>query len=393
MIIAPAERLSQIGEYYFSKKMDAIRSMQLSGLKVVNLGMGSPDLTPAQEVLQTTVQAVQNPKNHGYPSYRSSPELRRAMAQFYERVYGVHLNPDKEVLPLLGSKEGILHVSLAFVNPGDKVLIPNPGYPAYTSVAALLGAKICYYDLLEKNNWQPDWAALEAMDLTGAKLMWMNYPHMPTGASASDELFTKAVAFARKKKLMICHDNPYGLVLNVEAPKSILKFDPQHEVTLELNSLSKSFNMAGWRIGMMMASEQVVDTVLQVKSNADTGMFLALQQGAVTALGLSKEWHDARNETYRQRREVIWQIFDLLGFKYNRKDVGLFVWAKAPDHIPDLVQYLDRLLDKALVFMTPGFVFGSNGERYARASLCVPVDLLQEALARIQLLGPQLGGK
>ncbi len=393
MLIAPAERLSHIGEYYFSKKMDAIRSMQQSGLKVVNLGMGSPDLSPAQEVLQASMQAVQNPKNHGYPSYRSTPELRRAMAQWYERTYGVHLNADKEVLPLLGSKEGILHVSLAFLNPGDKVLIPNPGYPAYTSVAALLGAKICYYDLLEKNNWQPDWEAFEAMDLKDAKLMWMNYPHMPTGASASDELFAKAVAFARKKKILICHDNPYGLVLNFDPPKSILKFDPQYEVTLELNSLSKSFNMAGWRIGMLMASEQVVDTVLQVKSNADTGMFLAVQQGAIAALGLSQDWHDARNETYRQRRNVIWQIFDLLGFKYNPKDVGLFVWARAPDHIPDLVQYLDRLLDKALVFMTPGLVFGSNGQRYARASLCVSVDLLQEALARIQLLGPQLGGK
>ncbi len=384
MIIATADRLKTIKEYYFSKKLEVIRHMQTRGLKVINLGIGNPDLSPSSDVIEDTTQALQKQESHGYATYRSSFELRRSISKWYQRTYGVRLDPECQILPLLGSKEGIFYVSLTFLNPGDRVLVPNPGYPAYSSAASLVGAQVHYYQLEERNSWYPDWEALEAMDLSGFKLMWVNYPHMPTGAKATDSVFSKLVEFGRKRRILICHDNPYSLMLNSESPKSILNSDPQLEVSLELNSMSKSFSMAGWRVGMLMTNEQVINSVLQVKSNVDSGMFLAIQAGAIAALRNSDNWHKERNRVYKQRRIVIYKIFDLLGFQYTQNQEGMFVWAKAPEHIPDVSQFLDVVLEKTLVFITPGIVFGTNGQRYARASLCAPIEVLHEAADKIQ---------
>jgi LL-diaminopimelate aminotransferase len=386
MIISPADRLRQVGEYYFSKKLEAIAKMRASGIDVISLGIGSPDLTPSPSSIDAASRALHQEKNHGYASYRSSLELRKAMAEFYRGTYSVELDPETQILPLLGSKEGILYISMAFLNPGDKVLVPNPGYPAYSSVASLVGAQVIHYDLTEENGWLPDLAALEAQDLTGCKIMWVNYPHMPTGKSASSELFARLIEFGKKKKILICNDNPYSLVLNREAPLSILRADPAMEGCLELNSLSKSFNMAGWRVGMLLGSQAVVNSVLQVKSNVDSGMFLPVQAGAAEALKNPESWHQARNEVYRERRELVWRIFDQLGFRYDREQVGMFVWAKAPDSIPDVEVFVDHVLDTVQVFLIPGFIFGSNGKRYARASLCAPQKQLAEALKRVERL-------
>lgn len=387
MIVAPAARLNDVGEYYFSQKLEVIRQMRLAGHDVINLGIGSPDLAPSQPAIEAAARALRSEKNHGYASYRGTPELRRAMAEFYGRAYGVKLDPETEVLPLLGSKEGILYVSMAFLNPGDKVLVPNPGYPAYSSVSSLVGARIVHYDLKEECGWLPDFDALESLDLSGCKLMWVNYPHMPTGKAGSAELFRRLVDFGRRKRILVCNDNPYGLVLNRDKPQSILSFDPGKEVAVELNSLSKSFNMAGWRVGMFMGPKDAVDAVIQFKSNVDSGMFLAVQAGATEALSSPESWHQARNDLYRERREIVWKIFDRLGFAYDRDQVGLFVWAKAPESVPDVGRYVDELLDKAHVFLTPGFIFGSNGKRYARASLCAPQATLALALKRVGSLG------
>jgi hypothetical protein len=386
-MIASADRLKNTGEYYFSKKLEQIRQMEASGLgPVINLGIGSPDLSPAPEVIEVTAQFLQKKNIHGYAPYRSRPELRQAMADWYLNGYGVKLDANRQVLPLLGSKEGILYISLAYLNPGDEVLVPNPGYPAYSSVTSLIGAKARLYDLTEKTGWHPDWDALEKADLSRCKLMWINYPHMPTGAPASRELFARILDFGRRKNILICHDNPYGWVLNPGAPQSILRLDPGLEYSLELNSMSKAFNMAGWRVGMLMANASVIDAVLQVKSNVDSGMFAAVQAGAEKALALPETWHQERNHVYEERRAVVWKIFDRLGFHYKKDAVGLFVWAKAPESVPDVVEYLDLILEKARVFLTPGMIFGSNGNRYARASLCAPVETLQKALEQIEKL-------
>jgi LL-diaminopimelate aminotransferase len=384
MIVKTADRLSGTEEYYFSKKLDEVRKLRSQGIDVINLGIGSPDLAPSPETIEAASSALHNEKNHGYASYRSSPEFRQELARFYERVYQVKLNSEREILPLLGSKEGILYTSLAFVNPGETILVPNPGYPAYSSVARMIGAKVVYYDLTEEGDWLPDFAQLESQDLSRCKLMWVNYPHMPTGKPASAELFKNLITFAQKNKILICHDNPYSLVLNETQPLSILSFDPEKKYALELNSFSKAFNMAGWRVGLLSASAEIVDAVLQVKSNVDSGMFTAVQAGAAEALKNPERWHEARNEIYRKRRALVWKIFDRLGFKYDPKQVGLFVWARVPDETGSVEEYVDRILYEARVFLVPGSVFGSNGSRYVRSSLCASESVLAEALKRIE---------
>ena len=391
MIVKPADRLNSVDEYYFSRKLEYIQVMRNRGIDVINLGIGSPDMMPPPEALKAASDAIYEKTNHGYASYRSTPELRSAISTWYQKTYDVTLNPNQEVLPLLGSKEGILYLSMALLNPGDQVLIPNPGYPAYASVANLLGAKIIAYDLTEAGGWLPDLEKLEAMDLSRCKLMWVNYPHMPTGTRADVNFFKRLVDFAKKKKIFICNDNPYGLVLNQTAPASLLKADPTFEVSGEMNSLSKSFNMAGWRVGMFLGAKDAVDAVIQVKSNVDSGMFLPTQKAAIAALGVSKEWHEERNRIYNARRNTIYEIFDHLGFTYSRDQVGLFVWAKAPNTVPEVETLIDRVLDEAHVFLTPGMIFGSNGNRYARASLCASTERLKLALGRIKTFS--LGSK
>lgn len=385
MIIPAAQRLDSIHEYYFSKKLEQIRKMNEQGRDVINLGIGSPDLPPSQQTIEAAVAALQDPKAHGYASYKGTPELRQALATWYQKTYGVNANAEFEILPLLGSKEGLFYTAMAFLNPGDKALVPNPGYPAYAAVTKLAGAEVVNYNLQDDNSWQPDFAALSEMDLKGVKLMWVNYPHMPTGQMGSRELFQKLIEFARRHQILICHDNPYGMVLNKAAPMSLLEFDPNKEHALELNSFSKAFNMAGWRVGLAVGSRDVIETILKVKSNVDSGMFLAVQAGARQALLNSDEWHQKRNEIYHERREVVYQIFDRLGFQYSKDQVGLFVWAQAPRTILNVEAYIDQILDEKAVFLTPGFIFGSKGERYARCSLCSSTARLKEALQRLEL--------
>lgn len=388
MKIQIAERLQAVPAYYFAQKLEYVQQMRNQGLDVISLGLGSPDLPPPPEAIQAAIAAFHNPGIHGYPTYRGSLELRTALAQWYQATYEVTLNPAQEILPLLGSKEGILYLSLALLNPGDSVLVPNPGYPSYSSVARLLGVNVLYYDLTDDNGWLPDLTVIENQDLSCCKLMWVNYPHMPTGQAGHLALFEQLVEFGHKHQIFICNDNPYGLVLNETPPLSIFAADPHQEVVAELNSLSKSFHMAGWRVGMISGSAELIDAVLRVKSNADSGMFLAVQHAAIAALGIHPHWHQERNQVYAQRRTLVRQIFDALGFTYRCDQVGLFVWAKAPDSLAVVADYLDQLLEKAHIFLTPGQIFGSNGSRYARASLCAPVERLQQALERLKGFSP-----
>ena len=387
MIIAPAKRLESISEYYFSTKLEQIRQMNSSGLDVINLGIGSPDLAPHEEVIKTAAAALKSPKNHGYPSYRGLPVLRAAMSEWYEKTYAVKLDPASQVLPLLGSKEGLFYIAMAFLNDGDQVLVPNPGYPAYTSVTTLAGATALPYNLKAENKFHPDFAEIESNDLSKVKLMFVNYPHMPTGAAGSEDLFKKLIAFGKKHKILICHDNPYSQVLNTEAPLSILKFDPDFAVALELNSTSKAFNMAGWRVGMLLAHADVIETVAKVKTNVDSGMFLPVQFGAIDAFKkTTDEWHEERNQIYRERQQLTYKVFGKIGFTARPDQVGLFLWAKAPADIKSVEARIDEILEKTNVFLTPGFIFGTEGARYARASLCAPVERLTEALARLEKL-------
>jgi aspartate/methionine/tyrosine aminotransferase len=386
MKLSAAERLSDIHEYYFSKKLEQIRVMNAQGRKVLNLGIGSPDLPPSAETIAALADSAARVDSHGYASYRGIPELREALAAWYQSTYGVTLNPASEVLPLLGSKEGLFYISMAFLNPGDQVLVPNPGYPAYSAVTKLAGADVVAYDLVEAFGWQPDFAALEKRDLSKVKLMWVNYPNMPTGQRASPALFTKLIEFGRKHGIFICHDNPYSLVLNSEKPMSLLSFDPEMSCSLELNSFSKAFNMAGWRVGTVMASAAVIDAVLRVKSNVDSGMFLPVQKAAIVALQNSTAWHDERNEIYRRRQKLATQIFDRLGFTVRPQQEGLFVWAKAPGTVANVEARMDEILTRCAVFLTPGFIFGTNGERFARCSLCLPENKYAEALERLEKL-------
>lgn len=380
--IEPAERIKGISEYYFSVKLAEIAQMNAEGKNVISLGVGAPDKMPSKETIETLSKTIVLPDVHAYQPYSGIPELRKAYADWYNKIYGVSLSTN-EVLPLIGSKEGILHISMAFINKGDSVLVPNPGYPTYSSVSNLLEANIISYDLLENNNWQPDFESLEKMDLSKVKIMWVNYPNMPTGANGSIELFEKLVAFGKKHNIVICHDNPYSFILN-DTPLSILSVEGAKDICIELNSLSKSHNMSGWRMGMLASNQQFVQWVLKAKSNIDSGQFKPMQLATIAALQNSKEWHADMNRTYAERRIWAEKIMDLLECEYDSKQVGLFVWGKLNSNVESSEKIVDELLRGARVFITPGFIFGSNGDRYIRISLGSDVEKIKEAYNRIK---------
>lgn len=382
--IIPAKRVEAIKEYYFSTKLKEVAEMNARGMDVISLGIGSPDLPPSYETISTLCETAQKPDVHGYQPYIGIPELRKSFAEWYNKWFKVPLNPDNEILPLIGSKEGILHVSLAFLNPGDGVLVPNPGYPTYTSISKLLNADIHTYDLDENKGWQPDFDSLEKMDLSNIKLMWVNYPNMPTGAKGSIELFEKLVSFGQKHGIVICNDNPYSLILNKEY-KSILQVDGAKDICIELNSMSKSHNMPGWRMGMVASNPQFIQWILKVKSNIDSGQFKPIQLAAVSALHNSDEWHDEMNiKVYQDRRSYAEEIMTELGCTFDKEQVGMFLWGKIPDHYKSSEELADKILYDAKVFLTPGFIFGNKGERYIRISLCCNEKMLQQALERIR---------
>ncbi|MDL2208755.1 aminotransferase class I/II-fold pyridoxal phosphate-dependent enzyme [Parabacteroides sp. OttesenSCG-928-O15] len=383
--IIPATRVGSVQEYYFSKKLKEVAEMNAAGKNVINLGVGSPDLPPSEKTVETLCRQAHQPNNHGYQPYIGIPELRRAFADWYTRWYEVNLDPASDILPLIGSKEGILHISMAFLNPDDGVLVPNPGYPTYTSVSKLVGARIVSYDLNEENGWMPDFEALDKMDLSEVKLMWVNYPNMPTGANASQELFEKLVDFGRRHQIVICNDNPYSFILN-DKPLSILSIPGAKEICIELNSLSKSHNMPGWRIAMLASNPQFVEWILKVKSNIDSGQFKPMQLAAVEALQAPAEWYENMNAVYRKRRTFAEKIMEQLDCHFDADQVGLFVWGRVPDHIESAVALADRILYEANVFITPGIIFGSQGERYLRISLCCREEVLEEALERIRAI-------
>ncbi len=377
-MIQKADRLSDVKEYYFSKKLREVAALKNEGKPVINIAIGSPDLQPSAQVIEAIQHAVATPNAHQYQSYQGIPALREGMRDFYATNYNVDLNAATEILPLMGSKEGIMHISMAFLNKGDKVLIPNPGYPTYASVTKLVEAEPVFYNLNETGNWLPNYEELEKEDLENVKIMWVNYPHMPTGAVASKEDFEQLVAFAKKHHILIVNDNPYSFIIHKNA-LSILAIEGAKEIAIELNSLSKTYNMAGWRVGMVVGDAEIIKTILQVKSNMDSGMFLGIQKGAVEALKLSNKWFESLNEIYLKRRAVVWQIFDALNCTYDKNSGGLFVWAKIPEGTTSEA-LTDKLLYEKDVFITPGTIFGSNGEGYIRASLCVTEEVLQEVL-------------
>lgn len=379
----PAKRIQGVEEYYFSKKLAEVRSLDSSELRVINLGIGSPDLAPSENAIEALIASAKNPANHGYQNYKGIPQLREAISSFYKKIYSVSLNAETEILPLMGSKEGIMHICMAFVNEGDEVLIPDPGYPTYASVAKLTGAKIVTYQMSEKLNWGIDVEALRKKDLSKVKIMWVNFPHMPTGRIASKEELKELVDLARKNNFLIVNDNPYSLILN-DSPVSILSVEGADDVALELNSLSKSHNMAGWRIGWVAGKKEYIDAVLRVKSNMDSGMFLGLQHAATEALKNGNDWFQKQNSIYQKRQQAASKILDELGCTYSSKQSGLFVWAKAPDHIADVEKWIDEILYGTKVFITPGFIFGETGRRFIRISLCATEEKLNEALGRIK---------
>ncbi len=379
--IKTADRLQTVEEYYFSKKLREVRGLMAEGRPIINMGIGSPDLAPSKAIVESIQNAVLDGGAHQYQSYQGLPELREAISGFYKDKFDVEANPTNEILPLMGSKEGIMHISLAFLNPGDEALIPNPGYPTYTSVTKLVGAVPKYYDLSVENGWFPDLDALQEKDLSKAKIMWVSYPHMPTGATANAEQFEKLVAFAKRNSILLVNDNPYSFVLN-EKPMSILSVDGAKEVALELNSLSKTFNMAGWRVGMVLGSAEHINAVLKVKSNMDSGMFYGIQKGAITALKSLQDWFDGLNKIYRNRRDLIFELADKLQCTYDENAVGMFVWAKLPEGSKSAEAFIDEVLYDKNLFITPGTIFGSNGEGYIRFSLCVTEDKIREAIER-----------
>jgi len=381
-MIEAAHRLNTVEEYYFSKKLREVNLLKAAGMPIINLGIGSPDLQPPQKVVTAMSQSFEDLNAHKYQSYQGLPELRDAMADFYREHFQVSLSPMTEILPLMGSKEGIMHVSMAYLNEGDAVLIPNPGYPTYQSVTKLLGAEPIFYELDEANNWLPDIVALEKMDLSRVKIMWLNYPHMPTGAHANYKMYEELVAFAKRNSILLVNDNPYSFILN-DAPKSILSVKGAKEVCLELNSLSKTFNMAGWRVGMLLGDGAHISNVLKVKSNMDSGMFYGIQKGAIEALRCSKLWYLSLNSVYEQRRELVWKLADALHCTYDKDASGLFVWAKLPALV-DAEEFIDIVLKKNHIFITPGTIFGTKGEGYIRFSLCATIEDLEESIARIR---------
>ncbi len=384
-MIKPAKRLDTVQEYYFSKKLREVRGLAAAGKPIINMGIGSPDLQPPATVLEAISNSLGDASAHKYQSYQGLPELRNAIATFYKNKFSVESNPENEILPLMGSKEGIMHISMAFLNEGDKVLIPNPGYPTYTSVTKLVGAEPLFYNLSDATNWQPNFEELEAEDLSEVKIMWVNYPHMPTGTDATLKTFEKLVAFGKKHNILIINDNPYSFILN-DNPISILQVKGAKDIALELNSLSKTFNMAGWRVGMLLGNAAFINEVLKVKSNMDSGMFYGIQKGAIEALQLSDDWFLQQNKIYEERRKLIWQLADKLEATYNKNATGLFVWAKIPkgkksEEVTDSVLYDND------IFITPGTIFGSQGEGYIRFSLCVTTDIIKEAINRLAAVG------
>ena len=384
--IKPAERLSLVSEYYFSRKLKEVAQMNAEGKDIISLAIGSPDMPPSKQTIQTLCEVASRPDTHGYQPTMGTPELRKAMADFYKRWYGVELNPATEIQPLIGSKEGILHVTLAFVNPGEEVLVPNPGYPTYTSLSKILGAKVVNYDLMEDNGWQPDFEQLEKMDLSRVKLMWTNYPNMPTGGNARMETYERLVDFARKHNIVVVNDNPYSFILN-DKPMSLLQVEGAKDCCIEFNSMSKSHNMPGWRVGMCATNPTFISWILKIKSNIDSGTFRGIQLAAAAALSNDEEWHHEANiETYARRRKYAEQIMDALGCKYDPNQVGMFLWGRIPDNYSNCEELTERVLHEARVFITPGFIFGSKGERYVRISLCAKEEKIQAALERIRKL-------
>ena len=384
--IKPAERLSLVSEYYFSRKLKEVAQMNAEGKDIISLAIGSPDMPPSKQTIQTLCEVASRPDTHGYQPTMGTPELRKAMADFYKRWYGVDLNPATEIQPLIGSKEGILHVTLAFVNPGEEVLVPNPGYPTYTSLSKILGAKVVNYDLMEDNGWQPDFEQLEKMDLSRVKLMWTNYPNMPTGGNARMETYERLVDFARKHNIVVVNDNPYSFILN-DKPLSLLQVEGAKDCCIEFNSMSKSHNMPGWRVGMCATNPTFISWILKIKSNIDSGTFRGIQLAAAAALSNAEEWHHEANiETYARRRKYAEQIMDALGCKYDPHQVGMFLWGRIPDSYSNCEELTERVLHEVRVFITPGFIFGSKGERYVRISLCAKEEKIQAALERIRKL-------
>jgi LL-diaminopimelate aminotransferase len=382
-MVTTAKRLDGIGEYYFSQKLREIDELNKAGKQIINLGIGSPDLPPHPDVIATLAAESVKPNVHAYQSYKGSPILRKAFADWYKKWYNVELNIDTEILPLIGSKEGIMHICMTYLNEGDEVLVPNPGYPTYRSAVKLAGGVCVDYDLTEANHYEPDFAELEKKDLSKVKLLFVNYPQMPTGQNGNKALFEKIVAFGKKHDILIIHDNPYSFILN-DTPLSLLSVEGAKEVVIELNSLSKSHNMAGWRVGVLVGAKERIDEVLRFKSNMDSGMFLPLQLAAATALGLGKEWHDEVNKVYSARREKVYELLDMLGCCYSKKQVGMFVWAAIPAKYKTGYELADEVLYNSNVFITPGGIFGSAGDQYIRVSLCGSIERFEEAIKRIK---------
>lgn len=383
--IKPADRVSNIKEYYFSTKLKEIAQLNAQGADIISLGIGGPDMPPSKEVIEKLSLEANKPDNHSYQSYTGLPELRKAFADWYKAKFGVDLNLETEILPLIGSKEGIMHISMTFLNPGDGVLVPDPGYPTYTSVSKLVGAKIFTYDLTEENNWLPDFEALEKLPLDEIKLMWVNYPHMPTGRAASKEVFEKLVEFGKKHNIVIVNDNPYSFILNKE-PLSILQIPGAKDIAIELNSLSKSHNMAGWRVAMAASNPEFISWILKVKSNIDSGQFKPVMLAAAEALKAGDDWYEQLYDVYSERRKLAEEIMENLGCTYDPKQKGLFLWGKIPESKKSGEELADEVLYKSRVFVTPGFIFGKNGEKYIRISLCAKPEKLREALGRVKEL-------
>ena len=383
-MIDQSRRLNSVEEYYFSKKLREVSKMVQNGEPIINMGVGSPDLFPSKNVINEIKSSLTNPSAHKYQSYQGLPELREAISQFYKKYFCINLNPLNEVLPLMGSKEGIMHISLAFLNAGDEVLIPNPGYPTYSSVTKLVEASPVFYDLNSENNWFPNLSDIEKRDLSKVKIMWINYPHMPTGASADLSKFEELVKFAKRNNILLVNDNPYSFILN-DNFLSLLAVKNSKNYVLELNSLSKSFNMSGWRVGMLVGSSKNIEKVLKVKSNMDSGMFYGIQKGAISALNLDSSWFEDLNKIYSERRKLIWKLAEKLNCSFDKSSKGLFLWAKLPDNIKSSEKFIDKILNENKIFIAPGTIFGSNGEGYIRFSLCIDEHKIEEAINRIEL--------
>ena len=383
-MIDQSRRLNSVEEYYFSKKLREVSKMVQNGEPIINMGVGSPDLFPSKNVINEIKSSLTNPSAHKYQSYQGLPELREAISQFYKKYFYINLNPLNEVLPLMGSKEGIMHISLAFLNAGDEVLIPNPGYPTYSSVTKLVEASPVFYDLNSENNWFPNLSDIEKRDLSKVKIMWINYPHMPTGASADLSKFEELVKFAKRNNILLVNDNPYSFILN-DNFLSLLGVKKSKNYVLELNSLSKSFNMSGWRVGMLVGSSKNIEKVLKVKSNMDSGMFYGIQKGAISALNLDSSWFEDLNKIYSERRKLIWKLAEKLNCSFDKSSKGLFVWAKLPNNIKSSEKFIDKILNENKIFIAPGTIFGSNGEGYIRFSLCIDEYKIEEAINRIEL--------